>query len=156
MGDLSLTKVFKKAVKWGFMALVFGLAVEMIWTFPIVHNTIIGQHVTAWSTDYIRPVLDGFAEMIGLEAPSTAITNDLGVLEGSDQVEQALSNGAEGGASEVPEDVAPATEGAEINEKQYQYDEDLPMDEDLFGMNHDPVGKIGPSSFGQEGLRMAA
>lgn len=79
-----LSSTFNTVVKWGFAAFVAGLVIDMLWIFPIVHNSVIGSTITGWSTDIVVPFVDSIADAFGFIDPAG------GFAEGVDGVGNAM------------------------------------------------------------------
>lgn len=90
----------EKSSFWGNFALgalAATLVVDMMLGFPVAHYSIIGQHLTAFSSSIIVPPLDQFAMWIGLEPLSqgAAVTSP-GVSAANDFVAATIMEGEPG------------------------------------------------------------
>lgn len=55
------------------IAVSMSIGVDMVFGFPAAHYSLIGQDVTAWSSSWLLPILDGFAiDYLGYEDPLAA------------------------------------------------------------------------------------
>ncbi len=58
------------AIIAGVLSVALNIGTDMVFGFPAAHYSLIGQDVTAWSSSWLLPILDGFAiDYLGYEDP---------------------------------------------------------------------------------------
>lgn len=89
----------EKSSFWGNFALgalAATLIVDMMLGFPVAHYSIIGQHLTSFSSSVIVPPLDQFAMWIGLEPITYSAEVSAGTSAANDFVAATVMQGDPG------------------------------------------------------------
>lgn len=56
---------------------ITNVLLDMMFGFPLAHYSLIGKDITGWSSEWLLPIIDGFAiDFLGYEAPEAPISSD--------------------------------------------------------------------------------